>query len=249
MMLSKVQAASLKRLQKYRAESPTLRERLRLVAGFLLLLLVLAVIAVYLGVRLGLPYLAWAVAGIYIGAVAREIGNQRLFVKWWSLNREITDWQKVEELLNASSDSSATVKTEPARKLQWKRAAVVGVAAFAVIFGLAVAAERTLAFVHDPTRNNSPDNVIVLSASWCGYCMSLRQHLAERGIPYTDLDVEQTAEGRWAYFAVRGTGVPITIVGNQVLRGAGKAGAAPWEKVDRALVGAGYPVAGVASSP
>jgi hypothetical protein len=37
---------------------------------------------------------------------------------------------------------------------------------------------------------------------------------------------------------VRGTGIPITIVGQHVIRGAGKSG--KWEKIDAALKEAGY---------
>jgi hypothetical protein len=45
-------------------------------------------------------------------------------------------------------------------------------------------------------------------------------------------------EGRRAYAAIHGTGVPVTIVGDQVIRGLGRT--APWEKVDAALKTAGY---------
>jgi hypothetical protein len=53
-------------------------------------------------------------------------------------------------------------------------------------------------------------------------------------IPYTELDVDHTTEGRYAFTAVRGTGIPITIVGHQIIRGT------KWEKVDAALQQAGY---------
>jgi hypothetical protein len=70
--------------------------------------------------------------------------------------------------------------------------------------------------------------------------MSLRHHLTELEVGYTDLDVEQTTEGRLAFTAVHGTGVPVTIVGGQVIRGPGKS--SDWEKVDSALKMAGYTV-------
>jgi glutaredoxin len=154
------------------------------------------------------------------------------------LNREITDWDKVEQLLSGTREISSVANHDAPRKTRMGYAAAIGLAIFALAFGVAIAAERTLAYVYNPTRNNSPRHVIVLSASWCPYCMSLRHHLTELKVPYTDLDTEDTTEGRWAFVAIHGTGIPITIVGDQVIRGLGRE--SPWAKVDAALKTAGY---------
>ena len=199
----------------------------------------------YLVVRLQLPGGLLLLAGVYVGAVAREIGHQRRFVHYWSLNREITDWDTVDQLLSGAKELPLAINPEATRKTRVGYAAAIGVMVFALLFGVAIAAERTLTYVYNPTRNNPPKHVIVLSASWCGYCMSLRHHLTELKVPYTDLDTEDTTEGRWAYAAIHGTGVPVTIVGDQVIRGLGPT--VPWEKVDRALVTAGYALPAVAT--
>jgi len=238
MQLTKIQEASLRRLQKYRTQPPEMRERLRLASGLMIGLLVLVLIAAFLVWQLDLPGALFLLAGLYVGAVAREIGQQRQFVLWWPLNRHLTDWSKVDELLTAPQNVPDLEKPAPARKLKWHQLVLIGVVAFAAIFGTAVGVERALAFAYDPTRNNPRDNVIVLTTSWCGYCRSLRQHLAERNVPYTDLDVEKTTEGRWAFTSVRGTGVPITIIGDRVIRGIGRPDAR-WRNLDSALAAAG----------
>src|SRR5258708_8693815 len=238
MKLTPVQLAALKRLQPYRLVAPTLGERLRLAAGLMMVLLVAVLLLGYLLVQLQLPGGLLLPAGIFVGAGARESGQQRLFVRYWTLNREITDWDKVDELVSGAKDLPPGAHPEVTRKTRTGYAVAIGIAIFALAFGVAIAAERTLEYVYNPTRNNPPRHVIVLSTSWCSYCMSLRHHLTELKVPYTDLDTEHTTEGRWAYAAIHGSGVPVTIVGDQVIRGLGRT--APWERVDTALKTAGY---------
>jgi mycoredoxin len=238
MKLTPVHIALLKRLQRYRETPPTLRERLRLMAGFMMILLLPVVLLGYLSVRLRLPGGLLFVSGLYFGAVAREIGQQRRFVGFWTLNREITNWDQVDQFLSGTKELPP-VNPAPRPKVRMGYAIAIGVAFFALAFGLAIAAERALAYVYSPTRNNPSNHVIVLSASWCPYCMSLRHHLTELKVPYTDLDTEHTTEGRWAFAAIHGTGIPVTIVGDQVIRGLSST-ASTWAKVDDALKRAGY---------
>ena len=229
--LNKLQIASLKRMQKYRTEPPGLSERMRMASGFALVLLIPVLIAGALLVSIGFPEGMIGIAGLYVGAVAREIAQQRAFLSWFPITREITDWNKVDELAAAHPAPAPS-------KVRWAPAMALGVTGFVLLFGGAVAAERALAYSHDPRRNNPSDNVIILTTSWCPYCMSLRQHLADRGVHYTDLDIEKTTEGRWAHRAVNGRGIPITIVGDQVIRGLGEPGR-QWSRVDAALKNAG----------
>jgi glutaredoxin len=239
MKLTPLHIALLKRLQRYRETPPTLRERLRLMSGFMMILLLPVALLGYLTVRLQLPGGLLFLAGLYVGVVAREIGQQRRFVSFWSLNREITHWDHVDQLLSGTKELLPAVNPVPMRKVRIGYAVTVGATFFALAFGGAIAAERALAYIYNPTRNNPARNVIVLSASWCGYCNTLRQHLTELEVPYTDLDTEHTTEGRWAFSAVHGRGIPITIVGDQVIRGLGKK-PARWESLDNALRHAGY---------
>jgi glutaredoxin len=240
MQLTKLDAAVLERLCKYRAVAPTLGERLKAMSAWTGLVLLLCVAATVALARLDLPGVAFIPAGVFLGALCRDIASQQRFVKAWPLNNEVMDWARVEQLL--ATAKTAPQAPPPAKKsktrVSW--AVGVGVGAAAVVIGIVVGTDQALAYAYNPTRHNPPDGVIVLTASWCPYCESLRHHLLEHHIPYTELDVDHTTEGRFGFTAVRGTGIPITIVGKQVIRGVGKKGT--WEKIDAALGKAGYSV-------
>ena len=61
--------------------------------------------------------------------------------------------------------------------------------------------------------------VVLLSTAWCGYCRKLRGDLAGWGVAYDELDVEKSPEGRNAYELVGGRGVPILLIGDEVVHG------------------------------
>jgi glutaredoxin len=244
MKLTTLEAAVLERLRKYRTNDPTLGERLRLGLAWMLVLLTLCVALAVLLARVDIPGIVFLPIGFFLGVAGREIGSQRRFIKWWPINREITDWNRVEQLLNGDPLPGRPEPVVPKTRVKW--AVALGLCGFVAVFGLAVMSDQALAYVYNPTRNNPPRNVIVLSASWCPYCASLRRHLVELNVPYTELDVDETTEGRYAFYAVRGTGIPITIVGKHVLRGVGKH--VRWQEIDAALKEAGY-TAGTQTQP
>jgi glutaredoxin len=64
---------------------------------------------------------------------------------------------------------------------------------------------------------NAP--VVLLSTSTCGYCKRLRADLRQWGVAFDDLDVESNRHGRRAYREVNGRGVPILVIGDNVLHG------------------------------
>jgi glutaredoxin len=242
MKLDPVQLASLKRLRKYRDAPPTMRERVGMALRVSLVLLIPFALVGAVFLWLGARSTLFLLAGLFLGVAAREIGAQRTFVKWWPYHRAVTDWNKVDELLAEVEQpaTAAATQTEPVRKVNWARAAAMVVGVFIVAVGAAFVVERVLAYTHNPARNNAPHSVVILTTSWCGYCRSLREHLTKLKVPYVDLDVENTTEGRYAYMAVRGTGVPITVVGDQVIRGVGRDDGLPWRTIDSALTRAGY---------
>lgn len=73
------------------------------------------------------------------------------------------------------------------------------------------------------TRSNAPavakGKVRVFSAVWCGYCKLAKAHLAKRGVPYEEIDVEQSRAGEAEYRRLGGRGVPILLVGDQRMDG------------------------------
>lgn len=64
-----------------------------------------------------------------------------------------------------------------------------------------------------------PPPVTLLATSWCGYCAKMRRYFADQGIAYHELDVEKSAEGRARYEDFEAPGVPIVVVGAQVIHG------------------------------
>lgn len=61
--------------------------------------------------------------------------------------------------------------------------------------------------------------VVLLSTAWCGYCRKLRADLKNWDVPYDEIDVEQSDAGQRAYDLVGGHGVPILLVGDQIVHG------------------------------
>lgn len=64
-----------------------------------------------------------------------------------------------------------------------------------------------------------PPAVTLLATSWCGYCKKTREYFAAEGIAYTELDVETSAEGQARYEALDADGVPVVLVGRDVIYG------------------------------
>jgi len=80
-------------------------------------------------------------------------------------------------------------------------------------------AKSFLAWIYDPVRDNAPGSVIVLTTDWCPSCKQLKILLRDSDIRYTEMDVEKSWSGHWAFRAVKAQGVPVTIVGSRVFYG------------------------------
>lgn len=60
---------------------------------------------------------------------------------------------------------------------------------------------------------------VLYAASWCGYCKKAKAYLAEKNIPYKEIDVD-SEEGQIAFAqASTGTGIPLILVGDQRVQG------------------------------
>jgi len=71
---------------------------------------------------------------------------------------------------------------------------------------------------HDPRRQPA-DAVTLLVTARCPFSRELEAALQAGGIAYRRIDVEKDAGGAWAYYAVNARGVPVTIIGNEVVYG------------------------------
>ncbi len=61
--------------------------------------------------------------------------------------------------------------------------------------------------------------VVLLSTSTCGYCKKLRADLTDWGVDYVDVDVESDSNGQRLYDLVNGRGVPILMIGDEIVHG------------------------------
>jgi len=61
--------------------------------------------------------------------------------------------------------------------------------------------------------------VVIYATDWCGYCKQTRRFLDSKGIPYKEYDIEKSAEGRKAYEALGGRGIPLIDVNGTIIRG------------------------------
>lgn len=78
-----------------------------------------------------------------------------------------------------------------------------------------------------PTDKVAPDvraavgdsTVVLLSASWCGYCRRARADFLAWGVQFREYDVETSETGRRAYALIGARFVPVLLIGDRQIRG------------------------------
>jgi mycoredoxin len=76
------------------------------------------------------------------------------------------------------------------------------------------------AFAPKPRSVAAGEGAVVLYATdWCGYCRRTRAFLAEKGIEYTEYDIEKSEEGARQYKAIGLRGVPVLNVNGTIVHG------------------------------
>jgi hypothetical protein len=105
MPLTKAQKRNLELYATYRATPPTFwllfRQNLLRYAGITALVILLFLLAPTAGTQ----SLVLVLAGLFLGALARDIGRFRQFVRTWPATAAVLNWQKLDSLL-ANSDST-----------------------------------------------------------------------------------------------------------------------------------------------
>jgi mycoredoxin len=71
---------------------------------------------------------------------------------------------------------------------------------------------------HDPRRQPA-DAITVLVTERCPFSRELEASLKGAGITYRRVDVDKDDGGDWAFYAVNARGVPVTVVGSEVVHG------------------------------
>lgn len=90
---------------------------------------------------------------------------------------------------------------------------LVALALSLTLFGL----DRYAAYTHRPQPGSK--NIVIYTTSWCGYCKALRGALVANKIPFTEHDVEHSIQGQLGFWTLRARGVPVSVVGPQVIYG------------------------------
>lgn len=81
------------------------------------------------------------------------------------------------------------------------------------LFGL----DRYAANAHRPQPGSK--QIVIYTTTWCGYCKALRSALVANKVPFTEHDVELSFEGQLGFWTLRARGVPVSVVGPQVIHG------------------------------
>jgi glutaredoxin len=85
-----------------------------------------------------------------------------------------------------------------------------------------------------PSPAKAKDKVRIYTAVWCGYCKRAKAHLAAKGVPYDEMDVETSERGRSEFAQLGGRGIPVILVGSQRMDGFDASG------LDAMLAAAGW---------
>jgi len=61
--------------------------------------------------------------------------------------------------------------------------------------------------------------LVMYGARWCPYCKKAREFFQDKGIAFTELDVEQDPEAQARYQLIRSSGYPLIYVGAKRFEG------------------------------
>lgn len=65
-----------------------------------------------------------------------------------------------------------------------------------------------------------PDyDVVLFATSWCGYCKKTRLYFKKHGVRYFEFDVEKSKWGKQLFDERGGSGFPLTVIGNDIIKG------------------------------
>ena len=76
----------------------------------------------------------------------------------------------------------------------------------------------------EATKTSSKNEVVMLSASWCGYCKKAETYFKKNKVRYTSYDIERSSKGKRLYKQLGARGVPVILVGTKRMNGFSESG-------------------------
>ena len=76
----------------------------------------------------------------------------------------------------------------------------------------------------EATKTSSKNEVVMLSASWCGYCKKAETYFKKNKVRYTSYDIEKSSKGKRLYKQLGARGVPVILVGTKRMNGFSESG-------------------------
>lgn len=92
------------------------------------------------------------------------------------------------------------------------------VLALIIIYGLLQNSDNIIQWLNPPPAINNAslnNEVILYSTTWCAYCAKTRKYLMDNHVKFTEIDVENSEQGRSDY-ARLGNGVPIVVINKDI---------------------------------
>lgn len=74
-----------------------------------------------------------------------------------------------------------------------------------------------------PRQASRPLDIVMYGRAGCGYCAKARRYFAQRGIRYTEKDVQRSAQASIEWKRLGGVGVPLFVINGEVSSGFGEA--------------------------
>ena len=68
-------------------------------------------------------------------------------------------------------------------------------------------------------QSSAQPDVLLYATEWCGYCAAAREFFSNNGIRYTELDIEKSSVGADGHRKLGGNGVPLIVVGAELVHG------------------------------
>ena len=72
------------------------------------------------------------------------------------------------------------------------------------------------------SRHKRQEKAILLSRPGCGYCVKAKNFMKAEGIRFTEYNIHTSNKGKALYKKHQGSGVPLIIIGDEVIRGYSK---------------------------